>query len=83
MNDPEFQARMDALASELPDYTANGVPIKVGLRVFTNDLKLGTVTELASDGWHTVEVDGHEGYGGRFNGERMTTRHPFTYEVAK
>lgn len=63
-------------------FTANGVEITVGLRVFTNDLKLGTVVKLNADGWHDVESD-VPGYGGRFNGERLTTRNPFTFEVAR
>lgn len=63
-------------------FTANGVEVRVGLRVFTNDLKLGTVVALADDGWHEVVTD-EQGYSGRFNGERLTTRNPFTLEVAK
>ena len=64
------------------DPTADGVTITVGLRVFTNDLKLGTVTALGADGWHDVESD-LPGYSGSFNGERLTTRNPFTHEVAR
>lgn len=64
------------------DPTADGVTIVVGLRVFTNDLKLGTVTSLEGDGWHEVTTD-EPGHSGRFNGERLTTRHPYTREVAK
>lgn len=64
------------------DPTADGVPITVGLRVFNNNLELGTVTELADDGWHGVMVDGRD-WLTRFNGERLTTRHPSTGEIAK
>lgn len=59
------------------DTTANGVPIVTGLRVFTNDLKVGTVIALAADGWHRVITD-EQGFSGSFNGERLTTVHPFT-----
>lgn len=65
----------------MPDYTANGIEIVVGLRVWTNDLKLGTVVKINPDGWHDVESD-EPGYGGGFNGERLTTRHPFTGKIA-
>ncbi len=66
-----------------PLLTANDVPITVGLRVFTNNLDLGTVVALNPDGWHDVAVDGHRGLPNRFNGERLTTRHPFTKETAR
>jgi hypothetical protein len=67
----------------MPDYTANHVEIVVGLRVFTNNLDLGTVVALNDDGWHDVRVDGRPGLPDRFNGERLTTRNPFTGETAK
>ncbi len=63
--------------------TANGVPITVGLRVFNNNLDLGTVVALNEDGWHDVKVDGCIGLPDRFNGERLTTRHPFTGQMAR
>jgi hypothetical protein len=61
--------------------TSDGVVIVAGLRVLTNDLKLGTVARLAyleaygpeaDRGWYVVILDG----GGRTdcNGWRMTTR---------
>jgi hypothetical protein len=65
----------------MSDYTANGVPITVGLRVFTNNLDRGTVVALNADGWHDVRVDGTRGLPDRFNGERLTTRHPFSGEI--
>lgn len=60
------------------DYTANGARIVAGLRVFTNNLDAATVLALNEDGWHDVRVDGIAGYPARFNGERLTTRNPFT-----
>lgn len=67
----------------MTDFTANGVPITVGLRVFTNNLDRGTVIALNEDGWHDVKVDCHTGgLPDRFNGERLTTVHPFTREEA-
>lgn len=65
----------------LIDYTANNVEIKIGLRVFTNDLRLGTVVRLNNDGWHDVLEDGSN-FPRSFNGERMTTVNPFTHERA-
>lgn len=61
----------------MTDYTANGVEIVVGLRVYTNNLDAATVLRLKPDGWHEVQVDTHHSTD-HFNGERMTTRHPFT-----
>ena len=58
--------------------TDNGVPITIGLRVFTNNWRWGTVVEPPREwderGWFTVDEDGH----GRLslNGERMTTIAP-------
>lgn len=66
----------------MSDKTANGVEITVGLRVWTNDLKLGTVTRISADGWHDVRCD-EPGYSGGFDGQRLTTSHPFTGVVAE
>jgi hypothetical protein len=60
--------------------TANGVEITVGLKVWNNNLERCTVVEIASDGWHKVVYA--NGQDDNFNGERMTTKHPFTGEMA-
>lgn len=66
----------------MTDYTADGVLIVPGLRVFTNNLDPATVVALNDDGWHDVKVDCHTGgLPDRFNGDRLTTRHPFTGEI--
>lgn len=68
----------------MPDFTANGVPIRIGLRVFTNDWAWGTVVDLPAEwddaGWYGVRIDDDAPYcaGHRktYNGERMTTVQP-------
>ena len=61
-------------------YTADGVAITPGLRVFTNNCRWGTVTYEDSPaynpGWFWVEEDRDGRYGGAYllNGERMSTR---------
>lgn len=68
--------------------TANGVQITDGLRVWDYDLKSGSVdfAETARfgrsywDGWFRVRVDGAERTS-MMNGERITTRHPFTRDA--
>jgi hypothetical protein len=62
------------------DYTANGVEIVVGLKVWNNNLERCEVAELSADGWHKVVYP--NGQDDNFNAERMTTRHPFTGEIA-
>lgn len=50
--------------------------------MFTNNLDPATVVALNDDGWHDVKVDCHTGgLPDRFNGDRLTTRHPFTGEI--
>lgn len=62
--------------------TANGVEITDGLKVWDYNLEHGVVdlTSLDSDGWFYVTEDN----GARFlmNSERVTTRHPYTGEIA-
>jgi hypothetical protein len=55
--------------------TADGVEIRAGLRVMTNDCKLGTVEEHDYDGWYHIRMDG--GGRGYANGERMTATHRY------
>lgn len=74
-------------------YTADNVPVTVGLRVWDYDLRPGTVTEVdhsfqgTPDGplgivaWHLVQAD--DGRSGMFDGSRMCTVHPFTGERPK
>lgn len=74
------------------DYTGPGHKIvsgevpEVGLRVLNNDLKWGTIVEVADpeghvtcgfycNAWHTVKVDG-SGHTQSFNCDRLTTRMP-------
>lgn len=66
--------------------TADGVEITDGLRVWDNDLRSGVVDFAACpinhaywDGWFAIKHD--EGGYSMVNGERMTTRHPFTREA--
>lgn len=71
-------------------FTADCVPVTVGLRVWDYDLRPGTVTEVdhsfqgTPDGplgivaWHLVRAD--EGRTGMFDGSRMCTVHPVTKE---
>lgn len=72
--------------------TDDGVEVKVGLRVFTNDWVWGTViqvcgdkspishsyhTDMRRDCWHDVKMDANEySASGLYNCERMTTRPP-------
>jgi hypothetical protein len=64
------------------DRTANGVPITPGLRVWTNDLELGTVLGPISHPnpyeavWY--DVDTGRGRPVMQDGSRMSTRHPVT-----
>lgn len=76
--------------------TDNGVAIVNGLAVWTNNLELATVVVDDQpragnfDGWYDtitfMNWDGTVYPGGRpgaiMNGERMTTQHPFTGEMA-
>lgn len=61
--------------------TANGVEITHGLPVWDNNLDRGVV-DLSSidDGWFYVRYP--NGGKNSMNGERVTTRHPFTGELA-
>lgn len=63
----------------------SGEPIAVGLRVFTNEYKEGTVTRLAEHGldekcgwycpaWHTITYD--DGRTTSMNCDRLSTRLP-------
>lgn len=68
--------------------TADGIPVRVGLRVWDYDLRPGTVVVVDAhfdgtpDGplgivaWHDVRAD--NGSIGMFDGSRMSTRHPVT-----
>jgi len=92
--DGDLQARAFDVFTELGKrdtasvhHTANGVQITDGLAVWDYDLRAGRVdfhlsrvTSPHFDGWFTVV---HQG-GGRslMNGERLTTRHPFTGQPA-
>jgi hypothetical protein len=59
------------------DYTTDGVEIRAGLRVFTNNCRWGTVQgpALGTPGWWDVQEDD----AGRpmLDGTRMATRSPF------
>ncbi|MDQ3222058.1 MAG: hypothetical protein M3Q75_01055 [Gemmatimonadota bacterium] len=65
-------------------FTANGVKITEGLRVWDNNLDRVIVsipTPYGDEGWFdTLTEDGRRG--GMSNGERMTTVNPFTGERA-
>lgn len=63
--------------------TANGVEITDGLRVWDYNLDRGVVdlSSLGSDGWFYVGLDDQRGRT-LMNWERVTTRHPFTGELA-
>lgn len=63
--------------------TYDGVPVTVGLRVFTNDWEWGTVVETEAsrmypredpDAWHKVKLD--SGRTNIYNRDRLTTREP-------
>lgn len=76
MKDPDNRPIAERMAE---DRTANGVPVTVGLRVWTNDLERGTVVGPApypnpyESVWYDVLTER-----GRVmqDGQRMTTRHP-------
>lgn len=60
----------------MTDRTSDGIEIKIGLRVMTNNLMWGTVTEKPSSynpGWWGVTEDGST-VAHLFNGERMAVR---------
>jgi hypothetical protein len=66
----------------MKQYTTDGVEIKPGMRVFTNDCRWGTVsgvawTELTGTVWWNVDEDNH----GRcpIDGSRMSTRDNIAY----
>lgn len=67
-------------------FTADGVLITDGLRVWTNDLKPGAVILASawkeSNGvvWFHIRMD--DGEKGMADGERMATVHPFTRKPA-
>lgn len=63
------------------DRTADGVEIKPGLKIWTNDLTRAVVTDVASEA-HWWDCDCVGGKKITLNGERMTTVHPFTREKA-
>lgn len=55
--------------------TTDGVPVEIGLRVFTTDMKWGTVDEEPDfEGWFHVKYD--DGGKAVLNGERVASRKP-------
>jgi hypothetical protein len=62
---------------------SSGEKPTVGLRVFTNDWRWGTITKVASgskcgtycEAWHSVQLDGESG-SRTYNCDRLTTREP-------
>jgi hypothetical protein len=65
-----------------PWSTDDGVPVTVGLRVFTNDWEWGTVVEVGGlssisgdEAWHRVKLD--SGPERSYDRSRLTTRKPW------
>lgn len=85
VSDPDGAARV-RMTSDPRFRMATGELITDGVRVWDNDLRSGTVSFALSgvdrphwDGWFYTLTD--NGGRGLSNGERMTTRHPFTREA--
>jgi hypothetical protein len=83
MREPDFRPIDERMAE---DRTADGVPVTVGLRVWTNDLDRGTVIGPANhpNPYESVWYDVDTGRGRPVlqDGSRMATRHPVTRELA-